>query len=130
MSKPANDNIEEKSNKILTYLKINRRFCTKEELQQVIQSGERIVRDCINYLRNHNKMIVSVSSKKGYKYVTKADATKNDIELVKQMWMETDSRIEELESVRSICRRCLDFYTQQQNEITRVEQITLAEIIK
>lgn len=130
MSKPANDNIEEKSNKILTYLKINRRFCTKEELQQVIQSGERIVRDCINYLRNHNKMIVSVSSQKGYKYITKADATKDDIEWVKLMWLETDSRIEELENVRAVCRRCLDFYEKQQNEITKVEQITLAEIIK
>ena len=128
--KPSNENIEERAIKILTYLKANRRFCTKEELQQVIECGERIVRDCINWLRNHNKMIVSVSAQKGYKLVIKADATKDDIELVKQMWMETDSRIEELESMRAICRRCLDFYEKQQNEITKVEQITLVEITK
>ena len=130
MSKPSNENIEERSSKILAYLKANRRFCTKEELQQVIECGERIVRDCINWLRNHNKMIVSVSSQKGYKYITKADATKDDIEWVKLMWLETDSRIEELENVRAICRRCLDFYEKQQNEITKVEQITLEEITK
>ena len=128
--KPSNENIEERAIKILAYLKANRRFCTKEELQQVIECGERIVRDCINWLRNHNKMIVSVSSQKGYKLVIKADASKDDIELVKQMWMETDSRIEELESMRAICRRCLDFYEKQQNEITKVEQITLEEITK
>lgn len=110
MGKPNNDDIETRANKILQYMKENRRFVTKEELQQVIQCSERIVRDCINWLRNHNKMIVSVSSQKGYKYITKVDATKQDIEWVKIMWMEIDSRIEELENIRAICRRCWDYY--------------------
>lgn len=117
MGKPNNDDIETRANKILEYMKANRRFCTKEELQQVIQCSERIVRDCINWLRNHNKMIVSVSSQKGYKYITKVDATKQDIEWVKIMWMEIDSRIEELENIRAICRRCWDYYQDKQAKV-------------
>lgn len=110
MGKPNNDDIETRANLILEYMKANRRFCTKEELQQVIQCGERIVRDCINWLRNHRKMIVSVSSQKGYKLIIKGYETEQDMEYVKQMWMEIDSRIEELENVRAICRRCWDYY--------------------
>lgn len=114
--KPETESIEVKAQKILEYMKQNRRFVTKDELQEVIGCGERIVRDCINYLRNHNKMIVSVSSQKGYKYITKADATKQDIEWVKLMWMELDSRIEELENVRAICIRCWEYHQQKERE--------------
>lgn len=129
MAKPNNDDIKTRANLILEYMKANRRFCTKEELQEVIQCGERIVRDCINWLRKDKKMIVSVSSQKGYKLIRKSDATKDDIEYVKIMWLEIDSRIEELENIRAVCKRCLDYY-EQPKEAIKAEQITLEELNK
>lgn len=101
--KPENKNIEERALKIKAYLKENKRFCTKEEIQEVIGCGERIVRDCINYLRNKGSMIVAVSSQKGYKLLTKQDLGEGDAELVKQMWCEIDNRIKELESMKKVC---------------------------
>lgn len=103
MAKPENKNIKERSEAIALYLLNNHRFCTKEELQVHINCGERIVRDCINYLRNKGYMVVSVSSQKGYKILTPDDLTDADAELVKQMWCEIDNRIKELESMKKCC---------------------------
>lgn len=108
--KPENDNLKERADKIILYMKANRRFCTKEELGDYIECGERIVRDCINYLRNKGIMIVSVSSQKGYKLILKSDTTAEDLELVKQMWCETDNRIKELEAIRKTCIKCWDYF--------------------
>lgn len=108
--KPNNDNIQERANKILQYMVTHRRFVTKEELSNYIDCGERIVRDCINWLRNNRKMVVSVSSQKGYKLILKSDVTDDDMELVKQMWCELDNRIKELESVREVCIRCWEYH--------------------
>ena len=111
--KPENKNIEERSHEILMYLNANKRFCTKEELQEHIGCGERIVRDCINYLRNHRKLIVSNSSQKGYRLLTKRDLTDADAELVKQMWCEIDNRVKELEAIKQVCIRYWDYREEQ-----------------
>ena len=34
------------------------------------------------------------------------------------MWMEIDSRIEELDNIRAICRRCWDYYQSKKPTIT------------
>lgn len=111
--KPDNKNIEKRSNDILVYLDNNKRFCTKEELQESIHCGERIVRDCINYLRNKGFMIVSISSQKGYKLLTKDDLAEGDAELVKQMWCEIDNRVKELESMKRVCIRYWNYREKQ-----------------
>jgi len=110
VEKPNNDKIEERANMIKEYMKVNRRFCTKEELGNHIECGERIVRDCINFLRNQGVMIVSVSSQKGYKLIRKSDASQDDLELVKQMWCETDNRIKELVAIRKTCINCWEYF--------------------
>lgn len=105
MAKPENKNIEVRALKIMKYLTDNKRFCTKDELSLCLGCNERIVRDCINYLRNKGCMIVAISSQKGYKLLTKTDLTEADAELVKQMWCETDNRIKELEAMKKVCIR-------------------------
>ena len=113
--KPNNDNVIERAEKIVEYMKANRRFCTKEELGEYIGCSERIVRDCINYLRNHGRMIVSVSSQKGYKILTKKDIDNDSAELVKQMWCEIDNRIKELESMKQVC---INYWNYRENLIS------------
>lgn len=103
--KPNNISIEERSDAIRQYLFKAQRFCSKEELGDHIGCSERIVRDCINHLRNKGFMVVSVSSQKGYRLLTHKDMSEQDAELVKQMWCEIDNRIKELESMKKVCAK-------------------------
>lgn len=102
MSKPTTDNFAARANMIWEYLK-GRGYCSKEELSALIGAGERIVRDCINHLRNKGYMICSVSSKKGYKAMSCRNYTEQDIDDVKNMLYEIEHRKIELESMQRCC---------------------------
>lgn len=123
MSKPENKNIEERAEKIRSYLFHAQRFCTKEELSAFLQCNERIVRDCINHLRNKGFMIVSVSSQKGYRLLTQKDMSDEDAELVKQMWCEIDNRIKELESMKTVC---IKYWNYRENKLFNKRKLTEA----
>lgn len=114
--KPNNDKVAERAKMLQKYMSEHKGFCTKEELCEVIKCSERIVRDCINYMRNNKLMVVSVSSKKGYRLLTKNDMSREDAELVKEMWCEIDNRIKELESMKQVCIN----YTNYRNKLLKV----------
>lgn len=101
--KPENNNKEERAQLILKYLKLNKRFCTKEEIADYLGCSERIVADCVNYLRKKKYMIVAVTTEKGYKLIGPKDMDQESADYVKQMWMETDSRIKDLEEMKKVC---------------------------
>ena len=102
MSKPTTDNFAARANAIWNYLK-GKDYCSKDELVAVFKINERIVRDCINFLRNKGYMICSISSKKGYKAMSCRNFTDEDLDDVKNMLYEVEHRQIELESMKRCC---------------------------
>lgn len=92
-SKPVTTNMKEKVNRLYTFMKAKQDFVTKEEIGEFLGiTNERSVRDVIAVLST-KKPIISTSDNKGYKLAR----TTKDIDLVRQAWMEIDSRQAELE---------------------------------
>lgn len=106
IGKPKVDKMRERGIQLYRYLQVhNNRYCTKEELVTFMNIGERSVRDVINWLRNKHVMVISTSGAKGYKL---ADPTnRDDIEEVKHMLFELESRKLEIESVQKCCNKFL-----------------------
>ena len=117
--KPTTDNFIEKSHLLFDYMKANRRYCTKEELADVISvKSERVVRDIINFLRNKGYCICAISSKRGYKLMSYTNHTTEDEEDVRNMIYEIEKRKVELESMQKCCDRFFkktEEYKKQQN---------------
>ena len=114
--KPTTDNFIAKANVIFEYMKAHRRYCTKEELGEVIHCGERVVRDMINYLRNLGYCICAISSKTGYKLMSYTKYTKEDEEDVINMIHEIEKRKLELESMQRCCDRFFKKAEEYKNE--------------
>jgi hypothetical protein len=96
IEKPLTDNIKSKANALYEYLKKENRYVTKEEIGAVLGiKNERSVRDVISLLATR-KPILSKSNSKGYKLAQSLE----DLEDCKNVWLELDSRIEELEKRR------------------------------
>ena len=92
-SKPITPNMREKANRLYTFMKGKNDFVTKEEIGEFLGiTNERSVRDVIAVLST-KKPIISTSDNRGYKLAR----TTKDMELVRQAWMEIDSRQAELE---------------------------------
>lgn len=92
-SKPVTTNMKDKVNRLYTFMKDRQDFVTKEEIGEFLGiTNERSVRDVIAVLST-KKPIISTSDNRGYKLAR----TTKDIDLVRQAWMEIDSRQEELE---------------------------------
>ena len=93
IEKPTLTNIQEKANRLYEYLKTQDDYVTKEQIGRVLEiKNERSVREVISLLAT-KKPILSKSNSKGYKLAK----TVEDLEDLKNVWMEIDSRIEELE---------------------------------
>ena len=107
IEKPNLTNIQEKANRLFEYLKTQDDYVTKEQIGRVLEiKNERSVREVISLLAT-KKCIISKSNSKGYKLAKSID----DLEDVKNAWMEIDSRIEELEKrkeplIRFYEKRC------------------------
>lgn len=83
-SKPVTTNMKDKVNRLYTFMKDRQDFVTKEEIGEFLGiTNERSVRDVIAVLST-KKPIISTSDNKGYKLAR----TTNDIDLVRQAWME------------------------------------------
>ena len=92
-SKPVTANMKDKVNRLYTFMKERQEFVTKEEIGEFLGiANERSVRDVIAVLST-KKPIISTSDNRGYKLAR----TMKDMELVRQAWMEIDSRQNELE---------------------------------
>lgn len=106
-SKPITPNMKQKVNRLYTFMKGKTDFVTKEEIGEFLGiTNERSVRDVIAVLST-KKPIIAVSDNKGYKLAR----TTKDIELVRQAWMEIDSRQEELEKRK---QPLIEFYEKAQ----------------
>ena len=90
--KPLTDKMKTRCRDLVTYLKIRRRACTKEELMDFLHLGERQTRDVIATVSQYQP-IIATSDKKGYKLAYKV----TDLDDVEHTLAELDSRIEELE---------------------------------
>ena len=90
--KPVTENMKQKCIKLYNYMKDNNRYCTKQELMALFNTGERQVRDIISTLSQQSP-IIATSDKKGYKLAYKV----TDLDDVEHTLAELDSRIEELE---------------------------------
>ena len=92
--KPITPNMADKANAVYEYLKKSYpRYCTKDELANVIGcKNERSVRDVIALLSTR-KPIIANSSQEGYKLALR----QSDVEDVMHTWAELSSRAEELE---------------------------------
>lgn len=110
-SKPITPKMREKANALYRIMQDNK-WHTKEELAERMGiKNERSMRDVIATLST-KKPIISTSDNRGYKLAM----TKGDIELVKQTWMEIDSRQEELEKRK---KPLIDFYELAQKVVGR-----------
>ena len=97
IEKPTLTNIQEKANRLYEYLKTQDDYVTKEQIGRVLGiKNERSVREVISLLAT-KKPILSKSNSKGYKLAK----TVEDLEDLKNVWMEIDSRIEELDKRRT-----------------------------
>lgn len=96
IEKPNLTNIQEKANRLFEYLKTQENYVSKEQIGVYLGiKNERSVREVISLLAT-KKPILSKSNSKGYKLAKSI----NDLEDLKNVWMEIDSRIEELEKRR------------------------------
>lgn len=106
-SKPVTPNMKDKVNRLYTFMKGKNDFVTKEEIGEFLGiANERSVRDVIAVLST-KKPIISTSDNKGYKLAR----TTKDIDLVRQAWMEIDSRQAELEKRK---QPLIEFYDKAQ----------------
>lgn len=106
-SKPITQNMKQKVNLLYEYMKGRMDFVTKEEIGDFLGiKNERSVRDVIAVLST-KKPIIAVSDNKGYKLAR----TTKDLDLVKQAWLEIDSRQEELEKRK---QPLIDFFEKAQ----------------
>lgn len=106
-SKPVTPNMKDKVNRLYTFMKGKNDFVTKEEIGEFLGiANERSVRDVIAVLST-KKPIISTSDNKGYKLAR----TTKDIDLVRQAWMEIDSRQSELEKRK---KPLIEFYDKAQ----------------
>lgn len=92
--KPITPNMKEKANALYKYMyKAYPRYCSKEELAEVIGcKNERSVRDVIALLSTRTA-VISNSTQSGYKLAI----TLSDVEEARHTWAELSSRMEELE---------------------------------
>ncbi len=93
-TKPITNNMKEKANELYAYMKkAYPRYCTKDELAQVIGcTNERTVRDVIAALSTVRPIIAN-STTNGYKLAL----TPSDVEDVRHTWAELSSRNQEIE---------------------------------
>jgi len=105
--KPITEQMRIKAISVYRFLQANKnRYCTKEEISNFMGGlNERTIRDIINWLRNKHVMVISTSSGKGYKLADLENKT--DIEEVKHMLYELESRKLEIESVQKCCDKFL-----------------------
>ena len=97
--------MKEKANALYKYMyKAYPRYCSKEELAEVIGcKNERSVRDVIALLSTRTA-VISNSTTKGYKLAV----TTADTEEVRHTWAELSSRAEELEKRMKQCIRFIE----------------------
>ena len=97
IAKPTLTNIQERANKLYEYLKTQDDYVTKEQIGAYLGiDNERSVREVISLLAT-KKPILSKSNSKGYKLAKSV----KDLNDATNVWLELDSRIEELNKRRT-----------------------------
>jgi hypothetical protein len=97
IEKPTLTNIQERANKLYEYLKTQDDYVTKEQIGAYLGvDNERSVREVISLLAT-KKPILSKSNSKGYKLAKSV----KDVDDAINVWLELDSRMEELNKRRT-----------------------------
>ena len=110
--KPITENMKKKCKIIYDYMKEKQTYCTKQELMDLLDTGERQVRDVISTLSQH-KPIIATSDRKGYKlamFVSDLDEVEHTMDEIQSRIEELQKKITPLMKWRELARQRVGYY--------------------